>query len=100
MDRLLAQLSTFNLAVGVKPTTMQASAVKQFVDWMHLKIGMDALLELATFSEPARVEEYTRRITTAVSHPSLGKLPHLDTDEDAEAAKHDALIGIGHCSFS
>ena len=46
----------------IMPNAMQASAVKQFVEWMHLKIGADALFDLAIHSEPARVEEYKARI--------------------------------------
>ena len=53
------------------------------------------LLDLATHSEPARVEEYTTRI----------KNPQVDIwDEelraDAAAAKRDALTGIAHSIFS
>ena len=46
----------------VMPGAMQASTIKQFVDWMAPKIDADVLLDLATHSEPARVEEYTTRI--------------------------------------
>ena len=82
---------------------MQASAVKQFVEWMHPKIGAEALLDLATHSEPARVEEYKARImkwaTICVDADAM------QTDETAMKADHDAatreaLTGIGHCIFS
>ena len=87
----------------IMPNAMQASAVKQFVEWMHPKIGADALLDLATHSEPARVEEYTTRIK-AWPVNSDGVMPEIEerahVKADAAAAKRDALTGIAHCIFS
>ena len=76
---------------------MQASAVKQFVDWMHFKIGADALLDLATHSEPARVEEYKARI---MKWPVDANDGSTAVKADHDAAKREALTGIGHCIFS
>ena len=98
----------------IMPNAMQASAVKQFVEWMHPKIGADALLDLATHSEPARVEEYMTRIrafpvningllggSTSRDVPEMPPVEeHARLKEDAAAAKRDALAGIGHCIFS
>ena len=82
---------------------------------MHSKIGADALLDLATHSEPARVEEYKARImkwaTICVdggatwSNHVVPELPKMSTDElamkaDHDAATREALTGIGHCIFS
>ena len=60
--------------------------VKQFVEWMHFKIGTDALLDLATHSEPERVEEFACAFN---SYPA-----------DEDAAKLEALTGIANCIFS
>ena len=87
----------------VMPGAMQASAIKQFVDWMAPKIDADVLLDLATHSEPARVEMYRTRIKNWPVD-SNGLLPEIEHRErakaDAAAAKRDALTGIGHCIFS
>ena len=85
------------------PGAMQAYAVKQFVDWMQCKIDTAALLELATHSEPARVDEYTTRIKAWPVNddgllPSIEERAHVKAD--AVAAKRDALTGIAHCIFS
>ena len=85
------------------PNAMQAFAVKQFVEWMHLKIGADALLDLATHSEPARVEEYKARIMKwATICVDAGAMQTHETamKADHDAAKREALTGIGHCIFS
>ena len=87
----------------IMPNAMQASAVKQFVEWMHPKIGAEALLDLATHSEPARVEEYKARIMKWPVDAD-GTMPMV-VDEtavkaDHDAAKREALTGIGHCIFS
>ena len=72
-------------------------------DWMQVKIGADALLDLATHSEPARVEEYRTRIKNWPVD-SNGILPEIDdrarVKADVAAAKREALTGIGHCIFS
>ena len=87
----------------IMPNAMQAFEIKQFVEWMHPKIGADALLDLATHSEPARVEEYKARIMKwATICVDAGA---MQTDETAMKADHDAatreaLTGIGHCIFS
>ena len=39
----------------VMPGAMQASAIKQFVEWMEPKIDAAALLDHATHSEPAHM---------------------------------------------
>ena len=63
----------------------------------------DALLELVTFSEPARVEEYTSRIMKWPVDGD-GVMPMVEDREavqaDHDAAKREALTGIGHCIFS
>ena len=93
---------------------MQASAIKQFVEWMEPKIDAAALLDLATHSKPARVEEYTTRIKAfpvninglvgGSSSRDVPEMPppdeHARLQADAAAAKRDALTGIGHCIFS
>ena len=81
----------------IMPNAMQASAVKQFVEWMHFKIGADALLDLATHSEPARVEEYKARI---MKWPVDANDGSTAVKADHDAAKREALTGIGHCIFS
>ena len=68
-----------------------------------MKIGADALLDLATHSEPARVEEYKARIKMRPVDAD-GTMPMVE-DETAvkaghDAAKREALTGIGHCIFS
>ena len=87
----------------IMPNAMQASAIKQFVDWMHFKIGADALLELAKNSEPARVEEYRARIKIWPVDAN-GLAPDIEykaaVKADHDAAKREALTGIGHCIFS
>ena len=70
----------------VMPGAMQASAIKQFVEWMEPKIDAAALLDLATHSEPERVEEFA---CACNGYPA-----------DHDAAKREALTGIGHCIFS
>ena len=88
----------------IMPNAMQASAVKQFVDWMHFKIGADALLDLATHSEPARVEEYKARImkwaTVCIDADATMQTHATAMKADHDAAKREALTGIGHCIFS
>ena len=87
----------------IMPNAMQASAVKQFVEWMHFKIGADALLDLATHSEPARVEEYKARIMKwPVDADGTMQTVEYETavKADHDAAKREALTGIGHCIFS
>ena len=86
----------------IMPNAMQAFAVKQFVEWMHLKIGVDALLDLATYSEPARVEEYKARIMkwATICVDANAMQPHETAMKaDHDAAKREALTGIGHCIF-
>ena len=97
----------------VIPGAMQASAIKQFVEWMEPKIDAAALLDLVTHREPARVEEYTTRIKAwpvningllGGSSRDIPEMPpvedHARVQADAAAAKRDALTGIGHCIFS
>ena len=86
----------------VMPGAIQASAVKQFVDWMLPLMDGSDVHYLVNYSEPARVEEYTNRIKGS---PSSHPLPAIDeasvlADDDALAAKRDALTGIGPCIFS
>ena len=87
----------------IMPSAMQASADKQFVEWMHFKIGADALLDLATHSEPERVEEYRARIKNWPVDAN-GAMPMVEhrvaVKADHDAAKREALTGIGHCIFS
>ena len=86
------------------PGAMQAYAVKQFVDWMQFKIDTAALLELATHSEPARVEEYKARImkwaTICVDAGATMQTDETAMKADHDAATREALTGIGHCIFS
>ena len=72
----------------IMQNAMQAFAVKQFVEWMHPKIGADALLDLATHSEPARVEEYKARIKIWPVDAN-GVMP-MTEHREAMKADHDA----------
>ncbi len=74
--------------------------MKRLVDWMLPKMEAFDVLKLVNYSEPARVEEYTTRITGGLGGDLAKPDTEPDTDEDAQAAKRDALIGIGHCIFS
>ena len=88
----------------IMPNAMQAFEIKQFVEWMHPKIEADALLDLATHSEPARVEEYKARImkwaTICVDAGATMQTDETAMKADHDAATREALTGIGHCIFS
>ena len=81
----------------VMPGAMQASAVKQFVDWMLPKMDGCDVLKLVNYSEPARHAEYKTRMCDMTLR---SELPLPETDESVIAAKRDALTAIGHCIFS
>ena len=81
----------------IMPNAMQASAVKQFVDWMLPKMDGCDVLKLVNYSEPALHTEYRTRMNDMTFR---SQLPLPKTDESVIAAKRDALTGIGHCIFS
>ena len=108
-DSLLAGADCAGASVGAPQAEQSQSVarlmikkfVKQFVEWMHVKIGADALLDLATHSEPARVEEYKARIMKwPVDADGAMVEDETAVKADHDAAKREALTGIGHCIFS